>query len=275
MNKLWILGAVAIMAGAVYFADTLTMAFAKEPAGEIKGFHIGESQSAYLSGFSYDVKVEEANTLVKGRWRGKKGLVFKVRNIKTEEFIPGLQSVVREKQLYKWDGFHKSAKGVLDGTMWGMRIKYPEKTISAGGSNSYPKGYGEGKAAAVNYIKTKLEQAQPDVKASYTLSEVKPYILEALKLLQEQKVITATAPGEIFMCEAKGNLDLNRIVIDTAMDPGHAFQVIVRDKKVLAIKATAANGKNIKPYYALLSPTLKFRESSQIAYDRFVQGVEE
>ena len=59
-----------------------------------------------------------------------------------ETFYQDLLKVLTDCKLSAWDGFRKSNKGVLDGTMFSLKaVINGGETVSASGSNAYPTGY--------------------------------------------------------------------------------------------------------------------------------------
>jgi len=53
-----------------------------------------------------------------------------------------------EQRLDRWDGFDKSSRRALDGTGFSLTMVTAEgKLVEANGSNAFPKGYAEAKAA--------------------------------------------------------------------------------------------------------------------------------
>ncbi|MBO6230722.1 MAG: hypothetical protein J6O50_09150 [Ruminiclostridium sp.] len=57
------------------------------------------------------------------------------------EFYAELLDLANECGLKKWDGFSKSASGVLDGESFTLRGTVDGKAMSARGSNAYPSGF--------------------------------------------------------------------------------------------------------------------------------------
>lgn len=62
-------------------------------------------------------------------------------------FMGKIQDVIRKHDLWKWNGFHKSAKGVLDGSGFGLRIAFADgSSIDASGDNRFPDGFSDASA---------------------------------------------------------------------------------------------------------------------------------
>ena len=254
MKKAIMIGAAVIVC-AIYGAMNLDSIFAKEPKGELVNFRLGMNGMAYKSGYHYDAQYKNDELFVHMYYSSPQGLVEIKRAVNGEKtFMKNLDAVLKEQKVYKWNGFHKSAKHVLDGEGFGLYATYlngkePE-TIKASGSNSFPDGYWEVSKVIGKYFKDNVEKL-PTVKNQYTYAEVKPEIMAALKYMAEQGIIKNTAGGEIFAFSARGNADLAMITIDVAMDPGHSFQLLTRNHKLLALKVVAADGKNIEPKCAV------------------------
>ncbi len=61
-----------------------------------------------------------------------------------DAFAGKVLSIVKEYDLGSWDGYHKVAKNVLDGSMFECTLKLASgETVSASGSNSFPRGYSD------------------------------------------------------------------------------------------------------------------------------------
>lgn len=64
-----------------------------------------------------------------------------------------LEKIVEECNVRKWNGFSKTARGVLDGEGFSLYLKYSDgTTVSASGSNAFPKGYGDFELKLQGYI---------------------------------------------------------------------------------------------------------------------------
>lgn len=254
MKKAIMIGA-AVIACAVFAMTNLDSIFAKEPKGELVDFNFCLNGTAYKSGYQYAAHLKNDELFVHMYYSSPQGFVEIKRAVNGEKtFMKNLDAVLKEQKAYKWNGFHKSARHVLDGDGFGLRAKYLNgkeiETISASGSNSFPDGYGQVSKAIGKYFKDNAENL-PTVKNQYTYAEVKPEIMAALKYMAEQGIIKNTAGGEVFAFSARGNADLAMITIDVAMDPGHSFQLLTRNHKLLALKVVAADGQNIAPKCAV------------------------
>jgi len=62
-------------------------------------------------------------------------------------FMEKLREIVRKHDLWKWNGFHKTAQGMLDGSSFGLRISFADGScIGASGDNRFPDGYSDASA---------------------------------------------------------------------------------------------------------------------------------
>jgi len=65
-----------------------------------------------------------------------------------EDVLGQLGAIAAEHRLDRWDGFDKSDRRAMDGTGFTLAMTTAEgETIEAHGSNAFPKGYTEAKAA--------------------------------------------------------------------------------------------------------------------------------
>jgi hypothetical protein len=71
------------------------------------------------------------------------------------------ESLLNEINIYKWDGFDKVDKDVLDGNSFSLSINFGEdKSISAHGYMRYPSGYRE-KTDSIKYWFSKIDKDKP------------------------------------------------------------------------------------------------------------------
>lgn len=273
MKKTLIIGGI-VMACAIYTAMNLDSIFAQEPKGELVKFNFALNGTAYKSGYNYTARFKNNELYVHMYYYTSKGIVEKKRAVNSnKQFLKDLDTVIKEQKIYKWNGFRKSAPHVLDGDGFSFRATYntgkeDPLIISASGSNAYPKDYKKVSQAVGQYFKDNVDKL-PTVKTEYTFPEVKPEIMAALKYMHEKGIIKSNVGGEVFSFSAKGNPDLAMITIDVAMDPGHSFQALVRNHTLIGLKVLAADGKNIKPKYALCEyeSDLRLKEVSSDEYE--------
>lgn len=255
MKKALIIGGIVI-ACAVYTAMNLDSIFAQEPKGELVKFKLGLNGTAYKSGYNYSARFKNDELYVSMYYYTSQGIIEKKRAVNSDkQFLKGLDTVIKEQKIYKWNGFRKSAAHVLDGDGFGFSATYntgkeDPLILKASGSNAYPKDYQTVSQAVGKYFKDNVDKL-PTVKSDYTFAEVKPEVMAALKYMKEQGIIKNNVGGEVFSFSAKGNPDLAMITIDIAMDPGHSFQALVRNHNLIGLKVVAADGKNIEPKCAM------------------------
>ena len=72
--------------------------------------------------------------------------------------LEDLAAFIRELNLSTWNGFNRSARDVLDGARFGLRIGYADGTvIEASGNNAWPSEYGKRTKALFQYLDGLLE----------------------------------------------------------------------------------------------------------------------
>lgn len=89
--------------------------------------YIGSTYHIVINGNTATLEITTGNDVVK-------------RDLNSEEIELFKQSLI-EGDVISWDGFNKSDPDVLDGAGFSMTLKIDDKTISAHGSNSWPKNY--------------------------------------------------------------------------------------------------------------------------------------
>ena len=67
----------------------------------------------------------------------EEAIMVEVSKDKMEELV----NIINMYRVYKWDGFDKVDKNVLDGDSFGLSIKSENKNISCSGYMKYPKNY--------------------------------------------------------------------------------------------------------------------------------------
>ena len=56
--------------------------------------------------------------------------------------VEEIETILNKYDVYKWDGFSKSDKNVLDGDSFSFSVRMKEEAISASGYMKWPKNYG-------------------------------------------------------------------------------------------------------------------------------------
>ena len=116
---------------------------AEENNSGVTYFYYSYNGSIGGNSFSYEVSKRDEGIIFVFE-----GLEFRhlgeMRTELDEAFLGKLDSLYRECNLRKWDGYSKTNRMVLDGDGFSLRIKFGNgKSISASGSNCTPKGYRE------------------------------------------------------------------------------------------------------------------------------------
>ena len=117
---------------------------AKEPAdSRLVSFEYYYNGSIGGDGHHYLVKAEgDSVTLTYEDWELRD---FGEMTIVIDSAVTdSLAALCKRLQIYKWDGFDKTNKYVLDGDGFSLYLAYEDgRRVSAHGTNSYPAGYGE------------------------------------------------------------------------------------------------------------------------------------
>lgn len=163
------MGIIAVLAGLLGCkADT-------EPVDEFTGIvdlsdvSVEESEkvigcefgiSGYVPGFEYRIYQSEDHpdvTLLdfKSRENGLKEGTCEVDS----ETLSELSKLCKKLSLRSWDGFNKSAKGVLDGSGFSLSMDFADGThIKASGSNRFPKNYNSFESTFLNILAPVIEK---------------------------------------------------------------------------------------------------------------------
>lgn len=76
----------------------------------------------------------------------------------SKEEVSSIEDMLKEFDVYKWDGFNESDQDVLDGNSFSCSIKYSDgKSISASGYMRYPKNYRDVRDFLDNLFMSKIE----------------------------------------------------------------------------------------------------------------------
>ena len=92
---------------------------------------------------SFDIEIEDGKYIVKVKDDGMDP--EDARRYEVDKYqIKRFESLLNEINIYKWNGFNKSDKNVLDGSSFSISINWgDERNISAHGYMMYPSGYRE------------------------------------------------------------------------------------------------------------------------------------
>lgn len=74
-----------------------------------------------------------------------------IRKEISKEKVLELEQILTKYKVYKWNGFKKSNKKILDGKSFRMNYKTENNSIEASGYMSYPNGYKEFKDEIKNW----------------------------------------------------------------------------------------------------------------------------
>ena len=126
----------------------------------IKNFSFSYSVGCYANGnYSYSViKTKDGKFIASYKGDGvpeQKASKFPV----DETFLIDLEKTLKENNILKWNGFHKSDSNVLDGNGFSFYVRFNDgKSYNASGYESYPKGYREGKNAIENFFQKNMKE---------------------------------------------------------------------------------------------------------------------
>lgn len=113
------------------------------PSGSVVSFAYSHRGSSVDSIYSYTVREDEET--------GEMIVLYDLNCGSETCALPAGEEMMRELNaladahtLWRWNGFDRTDSRVMDGSGFGLSIRYEDGTeISASGSNSFPEGYGE------------------------------------------------------------------------------------------------------------------------------------
>ena len=80
-----------------------------------------------------------------------------ISKVISKEEVMELEKILTDNEIYKWDGFHKSDKNVLDGDGFSLTYsRLDSKGISASGYMMYPNNYLTFKSKISSWFRDKL-----------------------------------------------------------------------------------------------------------------------
>ena len=114
------------------------------------------SQDYGLGGYCvYIIKIEDNKVIY-----SKEAVGMETDSIEKEidkKALEDIQKIINDKEIYKWNGFDRYDKDVLDGSGFSLIVNYSNgERISANGYMKYPTNYREGADALLEYL-NKLE----------------------------------------------------------------------------------------------------------------------
>ena len=85
---------------------------------------------------------------------------FEVQGVVLDEAdAAALRQLIEDANLWQWNGFAGRNNYVLDGEGFGLTVTFRDgTTLSAQGSNAFPKGYGEGAGAITRYFQALMDK---------------------------------------------------------------------------------------------------------------------
>ena len=156
MKKLIYLG-VLIMVVSLF-----TGCFKKKARVEnLKSFHYSYTTGWHMNASeSFDIEYKDDKYIVSIKEDGmseEEARTYEVDKHKIQSF----ESLLNEIEIYKWDGFDKVDKNVLDGNSFSISVNFGDhKNISAHGYMRYPNGYRE-KTDSIKLWFTRIDVDRP------------------------------------------------------------------------------------------------------------------
>lgn len=139
---------IIVIGGIIMYYFILGGCFKKNKENELNKINI-ENTKCFT--FSYSVgnymnaayiytleKIENDKYIV--TYQGD-GMSNKLEKEISEDKVLELENILKENEIYKWNGFDKSDNNVLDGHDFSLYYKNNNQTISASGYMMYPDGY--------------------------------------------------------------------------------------------------------------------------------------
>ncbi len=115
---------------------------------------ISYDYGSYHGGYySYNITVnEDAITFYA---TGGNGVDLDINKEIEKDKITELEKIIKDNEIYNWDGFDEYDQDVYDGYGFTLKIEYKDgKKTEAQGYMLYPKNYDEGHKALVNYFES-------------------------------------------------------------------------------------------------------------------------
>ena len=145
---------VAVLILVLVLVFLLTMRGKKEEVYEGEIISISYSYGSYNGGYwNYEIYKENQKTFVKAK--GWNGVELNLNKQVDNNVLDDISQIVKEKEIYKWYGFNKEDKNVLDGYSFSLTIKYSDgKEGKASGYMKYPNNYTSAHKELTNYLET-------------------------------------------------------------------------------------------------------------------------
>lgn len=116
-------------------------------------YHYGSYNGYY---YEYDINIIDEKIVFT-----KKGYNNEKLNMEKEidkSYLEELAKIINDNEIYKWNGFDKSDKNILDGSSFNLEVNYSnDKSLKAYGYMKYPKNYKEGHKALSDFLEQIIE----------------------------------------------------------------------------------------------------------------------
>ncbi|MDR2957859.1 MAG: hypothetical protein LBU61_06770 [Coriobacteriales bacterium] len=83
---------------------------------------------------------------------GFNGVDLNVETYINQDDVDTLTSIIKDNNIYAWDGFDRSDYNILDGYSFSLKVVYTESSIIAGGYEKFPSNYKQGHAALSAFL---------------------------------------------------------------------------------------------------------------------------
>ena len=131
-----------------------------EDAPAVKAFSFTRSGSSVAEARGYEIKETERGRFVWIRLYYSYTIVLPM----TDEDMAAFSELAAKQMIKEWDGFKKSDHTVLDGEDFSLDVEYEDgSSVSAYGSNSFPKGYRESMSVIEDFFWGLMEEYEIDV----------------------------------------------------------------------------------------------------------------
>ena len=155
---MWLGAALAVLACFLGFRTGGNHAPSVGNESPISYFCYSNSGSSTYEIYSYEVERDEESGAMMVIYELNCGnLIYSVPA--DEALMRELSAIVASTNIHKWDGFKKTNSMVMDGSGFSLSIAFEDGSmIKASGSNSFPEGFGDAKAAIDDLFMGYLEK---------------------------------------------------------------------------------------------------------------------
>ena len=129
----------------IIMVSSLTGCFKRKVKIEdLKSFHYSYTVGYYMNAsISYEVKEDNDKYIVRIKDAGMPEEDAREYSLSKDK-IKELEDLLNKSNIYRWNGFNKSDKRVMDGDSFSISINWGDyRNISAHGYMKYPKNYSE------------------------------------------------------------------------------------------------------------------------------------